>query len=118
MQTPPLQVMTATGLIIFNTRFQGGYHLKVVAVASKCLQGSHTCLSKSTLHVLLIINNGHSAAACHAQLGVNVLSISASQATKLKTVWEQAGCQAAKKLHSNSMMDVLGLIASLLYNYI
>ncbi len=37
--TPPLQVMTAARLIIFNPRFQGGYRLKVMTTASNCFRG-------------------------------------------------------------------------------
>ena len=37
--TPPLQVMTAARLIIFNLRFLGGYHWKVTTIASNCFRG-------------------------------------------------------------------------------
>lgn len=59
---------------------------------------------------MLIINNGHSAAACHAPLGVNTLSIRASRTSDLEMVWTQAGRRAACKPTRRQIKAVLSLL--------
>lgn len=59
---------------------------------------------------MLIINNGHSAAACHAPLGVNTLSIRASRTSDLEMVWTQAGRSAAFKPTRRQIKAVLSLL--------
>lgn len=98
----PLHVMTAATLIISNPRCQGGYYLKVMTIASNCFWGSQTCLLKTSLPApcvscsLLIMATV--AAAARTLLGVNMLSVWASQTSKLEMGWKQAACHAAKTL--------------------
>lgn len=85
--TPLIQVMTTARLIIFNPRFQGGYHQKVTTIASNCFRGVTNLFVETSkpaprvscsLLIMAIVLRRRLA----LLLRVNVLSIRASQTSK------------------------------------